>query len=84
MSYLEKDKYYCKTCEVVLKIDKLLKGKHPFNLTQEVTGCPNCFSIDSFYPVCDEPGCTETASCGVTTIEGYRSLCGTHILKEWG
>lgn len=30
---------------------------------------------------CDEPGCTEQATCGVPTPEGYRHMCSKDAQK---
>jgi hypothetical protein len=34
------------------------------------------------YNICDEPGCTETVSCGWPSENGYRRTCGEHMKKD--
>ncbi len=57
---------------------ELLRAAHPFDPDDECMGCPECFDIDSYEEVCDEPGCWETVTCGTPTSQGYRSTCHAH------
>lgn len=57
---------------------QLLRGVNPFAQGEMIYGCPLCKSIDSSQPACDEPDCWEPATCGTSTLDGYRHTCGTH------
>lgn len=37
---------------------------------------------DDLGPICDEPGCLDSVSCGVPTPDGYRQTCSTHKPKR--
>ena len=62
----------------------MLLARHPFDLISEatVTGCPECFDVDSFVYVCDEDNCDRPVSCGTPTSLGYRSTCSEHAPKS--
>jgi hypothetical protein len=62
--------------------DEMLRAKHPFDETDEITGCPKCKQIGCVMGVCDEPGCWEFATCGTLTERGYRNTCGKHRPNE--
>lgn len=81
MTTLEKDKHYCMICEVIVRSINILHAVNPFDKTQDIEGCPNCFSIDKFIPVCDEPGCKLVYSSGTPTDSGYRCTCYKHAPK---
>jgi len=55
-----------------------LKAKNPFDKTEEIWGCPKCFSINTLVRVCDEPNCKEVVTCGWRSDKGYRQTCGKH------
>ena len=56
----------------------LLEAQNPFDPFDTLIGCPECKSINTIYPVCDEEGCWDAVTCGTPTPEGYRSTCGNH------
>ena len=57
---------------------EMLRAPHPFDLADEVVGCPNCKDIGTLAEVCDEPGCWEVSTMGTPTGEGYRRTCFNH------
>jgi hypothetical protein len=68
----------CKECHWIGRQSTMLVGTHPFLPNEQVLGCPTCKSIDSFWEVCDEPGCRQEATCGWPTVVNYRRTCGHH------
>lgn len=43
----------------------------------EVMGWPDPYAHPDL-ACCDEPGCSQRATCGTPTPNGYRSVCGEH------
>jgi hypothetical protein len=76
------DAWKCNECYVIVENNQILQALNPFNGDLTCYGCPECFAIDSFQKVCDEPGCNQTASCGTNAKAGYRQTCGQHFPKE--
>jgi hypothetical protein len=77
----DKKLWCCRQCGVSTKTDQLLKAKNPFNIEDEIVGCPSCKTIDDFYEVCDEQFCTSEASCGFPDEFGvYRRTCFKHSI----
>lgn len=74
-----KRKWQCENCERIFTETELLKAKNPFDETTEIFGCPACKDVGGFIGICDEPNCTQTASCGFPTRYGYRRTCGEHM-----
>jgi len=68
----------CKECSWVGDTDELLCGENPFKSGNIIYGCPQCKSIGSDVPCCDEDGCLSMATCGASTSEGYRQTCHKH------
>ena len=60
---------------------EVVKAANPFDIEDVVVGCPKCRSVNAIKMVCDEQGCWEPSSCGETSEEGYRHICGSHT--EW-
>lgn len=75
----EKDKATCDECGWDGVVSDLLEGHNPFNPAITISGCPECYSIDCFYTLCDEPGCKDRAECGMPTDGGYRTTCSQHV-----
>ena len=72
-------KVICLECEWRGSYGELLVAKHPFDSEDNVTGCPNCKSLDSCRMCCDEKDCFVVATCGTPTDSGYRRTCGDHV-----
>ena len=72
------DKVQCDVCAWIGTDARILSAKNPFDPEDTVEGCPQCKSVNSIRRFCDEPGCTERASCGTPTKDGYRQTCGKH------
>jgi hypothetical protein len=57
-----------------------LHAPDPFNDGDTITACPFCRE-QTLHTCCDEPGCTQEATCGTPTPAGYRHTCGRHQPK---
>lgn len=75
---LEPDKYQCKECNSQVLRGKMLVAKNPFNKEYKIYGCPYCFEVDKFETLCDEPNCSELATTGSPSKDGYRWTCYKH------
>lgn len=51
---------------------------NPFDLDEDIRGCPQCKSINTIVYACDEPGCWNRASGGEPYKDGYRWYCYKH------
>lgn len=71
-------RFLCDECWSAFREEELLKSPNPFDPSTEVTGCPNCFAVDSMRLICDEPGCMNEADIGTPTPDGYRNTCYKH------
>ena len=71
----------CSECGNVTNDLMILRAPNPFE-DGELTACPECNSIDSMRVICEFKGCTEEATCGTPTSNGYKLYCGKHIIKE--
>lgn len=60
----------------------VLTAKNPFDMSDQISGCPKCLQINTIIYACDEPGCWRDVSCGTPTKDGYRSTCGEHAPKD--
>ena len=72
------DKAKCQECAYICNTSDILRAPNPFDKDDNVSGCPECKSVDSFVRVCDEPGCNREVACGTPTPAGYRQTCGRH------
>lgn len=79
---MSEPRYRCRACRWVGVKHELLTGDNPFDKTEKIYGCPECFSIDDFAALCDEPGCLNDVSCGFPTPSGYRQTCPQHATKS--
>ena len=75
---IDKDKVLCAECNWRGHLKDVLTALNPFDLEDEIVGCPRCKSVNSISGVCDEMGCEEIDTCGFPTPEGYRRTCGKH------
>lgn len=50
-------KISCKECGWKGDEQSLLTANNPFHLSEQITGCPQCDSINSTIQVCDVPDC---------------------------
>jgi hypothetical protein len=74
------DKSRCAECGWIGDTSRLLLAPNPFDVFSKevIQGCPKCKQVECVEPVCDEPGCTRSVSCGVPTDSGYRHTCHEH------
>lgn len=75
---MQTERVKCDQCGEIMRATKMLVARNPFAHDENINGCPKCYSIDSFVPVCDETDCTRDATCGFPTADGYRQTCGDH------
>jgi len=71
-------RWQCDECEKIYLESDLLTAPNPFEPDFTITGCPHCKSVECFTEICDEPECTQPASCGFPTDNGYRRTCFEH------
>lgn len=57
---------------------EMLRAPNPFDEGFIICACPKCKEVGVLSGGCDEPGCTDFASCGTPTPDGYRVTCGKH------
>ena len=78
----EDKRWKCKSCGMITLEPALLRAPSPFDETDILTACPHCKWVNDFDEMCDEPGCTEEASCGFPVEDeafgGYRRTCHQH------
>ena len=77
----------CKECGWRGLTHTFLRAANPWN-GADMYGCPQCYEIEPFINMCDEPGCGMAATCGTPYQHGkegtdYRRTCGKHIPKGW-
>lgn len=62
---------------------ELLRAPDPFNPGEEITCCPKCRDpSNGIITACDFDGCTEEASSGTPTPDGYKHRCYTHRIEN--
>ena len=73
-------KWFCSECKENFYLDSdALRAKNPFNQSEEIVGCPNCFAVNSRVEACQHGHCWMEASCGTPTKDGgYARTCGRH------
>ena len=77
----EDKRWQCDDCGAITLGAELLRAKNPFDETDTIIGCPNCKSVSGFIEICDEPGCTNEATCGFPVDDAfgfYRRTCLEH------
>ena len=80
----DKKQWRCIGCQAISLESEFLTAPSPFNPNDTLTACPKCLEVEgttAFEEICDEPGCTEQATCGFPAGEefgGYRRTCGKH------
>lgn len=77
-----KKKWLCEVCDSTLFDENLLRAPNPFDSESTIVGCPYCKTINEMVRACDEPGCTQKASCGFPTAGGYRCTCYEHMCRK--
>lgn len=75
---MREELWRCSECDLIYWEEQLLKAFSPFDKNDVLIGCPNCKSVDSFTQVCDALSCRKEATCGISTKEKYRRVCGDH------
>lgn len=73
------NRFKCEDCWSIVTSDRLLRAESPFDPDDEIVGCPECKSIVGFISLCHETGCSEQASMGKSTEDGYVNSCHKHI-----
>lgn len=71
-------KIRCSECGWTGPADDRLIAVNPWREAEMIEGCPVCREPVEFQRLCDEPGCTQDATCGTPSPEGYRRCCGEH------
>lgn len=73
------ERWQCDECGAIRDRRQLLVDKNPFDNTETIYGCPNCFSIDRFTRICDDDGCNLPVSSGWNDETGKRrATCYKH------
>lgn len=76
-------RWRCTDCGTITPDAAILSKPNPFNHDYgDVFGCPVCFSVEKFEPMCDVDDCTEIAGCGWVSPVGYRNTCSKHMGTE--
>ncbi len=76
-------KWTCDECRERLYSHQLLRAKNPFNPDEDISGCPECKSIDRFTNACEEMDCWRDATCGTPFGKsGYKRHCHEHPPTE--
>ena len=70
------NKVLCKECKWHGTVDELLKAPNPFNILEEIDGCPQCFTPNSMVNVCIFESCWKEAICSHTCAEHFKSKEG--------
>jgi len=72
------NKYKCGCCDTISIVGDILKAPNPFNVHDELWGCPHCFAAEDFLRVCDGNGCNSTSVAGIPISDMYLFLCRDH------
>ena len=71
-------RYTCTECGAQVYADQVLRACNPFVWSEKIQGCPDCRSVNTLRPVCDEPGCWSAIAVGWLSPTGYRNTCRAH------
>lgn len=69
-------KYTCSECD--WHGFDALRAPNPFDVAEDILGCPKCKSAETLRVACDELECWREVTCGTPTPRGYRQTCGEH------
>lgn len=69
----------CLECDWLGPDTEVLVAVNPFDAEDQISGCPQCKSVETLRVACDVPGCDELASCGWNDATGRRTTCGQHM-----
>lgn len=72
----------CTACKHQFMRHVMLVADNPFDDTDEIHGCPNCFAAEHIELLCEVNGCERPASCGTPVVGGYAQTCGEHMPTE--
>jgi len=75
-------KMACSECDWKGIEKEMLCAPNPFELDENIYGCPSCKEINTIFIACDEPDCWERATCGTPTNEEYKITCGKHMPQK--
>jgi hypothetical protein len=66
---MEKNRRWkCMDCHCIMPESEMLRAPSPFDSSCTLVACPHCRVCGTTLAlVCDEPGCTDEASCGWPT-----------------
>jgi len=74
-------RWKCQTCNLINS--ELLEAPNPFDASLTIYGCPGCKDVNCFVNICDEPGCTDEATCGWPDEDRiYRRTCYRHYASK--
>jgi hypothetical protein len=74
------EKLRCRKCQSITY--QYLRAANPFDNSQEVIGCPQCYAVDSMVWACFEDGCKREVCLCIKTKNGYRMACVEHLPLE--
>ena len=72
------NRYRCQSCHGIFPGDLMLTAPSPFDVNDELRGCPLCKAPERIKMLCDVEGCYLDYSCGFSTPTGYRLTCFKH------
>ena len=83
MSWTDEDKLWkCEVCARVVKSKDMLRAPSPFDVADELVGCPHCLTATgdgSWQELCEREGCGKPATCGTPLPDGgYLRCCFKH------
>jgi len=58
-----------------------LVAQSPFDPEATIMGCPECYGVECFTPVCAVDGCKNDAAFGLMTDGGKEDRCREHTEK---
>jgi len=72
-------KVKCEACGWRGTSGEIMEALNPWDgYAPPITGCPECFEVNSEVVVCDETDCWSEVTCGIPTDNGYRTTCSKH------
>ncbi len=82
MNSLPHHRWKCDECEVIVADTELRVAPNPFNVEEEIIGCPRCAAVNSFVAACAIEDCKRPGTCGGPNSEGvYLRTCYEHA--DW-
>ena len=76
------ERYVCTECGCHCGGKTILTAPNPFDNSEQIYGCPQCYSVNFLRGTCDEPDCWEPDTIGMPTPNGYRRTCYRHSVTD--